>query len=97
MKVLNCARSYSKSFMPTLINVRPKNRNLTDTTQLVNLVHSADSMLSMIPEYNPKRLGRMQRKAIMILCYGGGVQRAVKASGLSLRRVKVIAKQLTRY
>ncbi len=40
------------------------------------------------------RCGKMQRKAFYSLCYGASIRTAVKASGLSLRRVKVIAKQL---
>lgn len=68
-----------------------------NTAQLENLVHSADSMPSMLSGYSPKRYGRMQRKAIMILCYSGGVHKAVEVSGLSLRRVRVLYKQLTRY
>lgn len=42
----------------------------------------------------PNKRGRLQRKALYALCYGASIRTAVKASGLSLRRVKVIAKQL---
>lgn len=38
--------------------------------------------------------GIMQRKAFYALCYGASIRTAVKTSGLSMRRVKVIAKQL---
>ncbi len=70
-----------------------------DTTQMVNWVHSSDQKCSYSSVYGsqPKRIGRMQRKAVMLLCYGASIRTAVKASGLSLRCVKVLYKQLRRY
>ncbi len=41
--------------------------------------------------------GKMQRKAVMLLCYGASIRTTVKFSGLSIRRVKVLYKQLRRY
>lgn len=41
--------------------------------------------------------GKLHRKAFYALCYGASIQRTAKISGLSLRRVKAINKQLTRY
>lgn len=40
------------------------------------------------------RMGQLQRRAAYSLYTGASVTVAVKTSGLSLRRVKVIAKQL---
>lgn len=44
--------------------------------------------------YPQKRGGKMQRLAIFALSYGGSYKTASYISGLGLRRVKVIAKQL---
>lgn len=67
-----------------------------NTTQAIGLVHAADQKVNYVMAYGsqPKRRGNMQRKAFYALCYGASTRTAVKASGLSIRRVKVIAKQL---
>jgi hypothetical protein len=41
-----------------------------------------------------RKVGKMQRLAIFALSYGGSYKTASYVSGLGLRRVKVIAKQL---
>jgi len=46
--------------------------------------------------YN-RNTGKMQRLAIFALSYGGSYKTASYVSGLGLRRVKVIAKQLRRF
>lgn len=44
--------------------------------------------------YHKKRGGKMQRLVVFALSYGGSYKTASYVSGLGLRRVKVIAKQL---
>ena len=66
-----------------------------NTTQAAKWAHASDQIYGKVAAYLPQSLGgKMQRKATMLLCYGAGIKRAAKVSGLSLRRVKVIAKQL---
>ena len=67
-----------------------------NTTQAENRIQAANKKCSYVSAYGsqPKYKGMMQRKAFYALCYGASIRTAVKASGLSLRRVKVIAKQL---
>ena len=67
-----------------------------NTTQAENRIHALNQKCSYVLAYGsqPKSRGMMQRKAFYALCYGASIRTAVKTSGLSLRRVKVIAKQL---
>ena len=65
------------------------------TTQAAKWAHASDQIYGKVAAYPSQSLGgKMQRKAFYALCYGSSIRTAVKASGLSLRRVKVIAKQL---
>lgn len=41
-----------------------------------------------------RKVGKMHKLAVFALSYGAGYKRASYISGLGLRRVKVIAKQL---
>ena len=54
-------------------------------------------MEHMIPMGPSGKIGSHQKKAVMMICYGAGVNQAVKQSGLSRRRVKVIMKRIKSY
>lgn len=61
-----------------------------NTTQSTNSVHAAGQKVISVKW----DMGQLQRRALYALCYGASIRTAARISGLSLRRVKVIAKQL---